>query len=155
MERANLMSAGKSCRDLDEIIASQTDTTANTGKLVVLAVSQDDERRAFADLLDEMGLRVKYASCGAEALRLLEDHPVDLLVSEFQLPDMHVWQLLGKAKEIQHLREIPTMVITDQPELATMIARVDFLARPVSIARLRHNISMALAPPYSGGKSPS
>jgi DNA-binding NtrC family response regulator len=148
------MSLGKSRRNLDEIIASQTDTAAIAGKLVVLAVSQDDERRALGDLFDEMQLRVEYARCAAEALRLLEDHPVDLLVSEFQLLDMHVWQMLGKAKEIQHLRELPTMVITDQPDLATMVARVDILTRPVSIARLRHSVWMTLTQPHNSGKSP-
>lgn len=140
-----LMDGENAKLNLDEIIASQSDTSQVAGRLVVLAVSQDDERKAFGELFVEMELEVKYATTGAETLQLLEDFPADLLVSEFQLPDMHVWQMLGKVKEIEGLRELPILVITDQTNFATTVARVEHLTRPVSIARLRHNVWVTLS----------
>jgi CheY-like chemotaxis protein len=130
--------------DLDDIIASQTDTSNIAGKLVVLAVVQDDERDAFDKLFAEMKLEVKHASTASETQQMLEDYPADLLLMDIQLPDMHGFQLLGKLREIQELHDLPIMIITNQTNFATTVAKVDYLTRPVSIARLRHNIWVAL-----------
>ena len=130
--------------NLDDIIASQSDTSPIAGKLVVLAVLQQDEREAFSNLLAEMQLEVKVASSASESLQLLEDYPAQLLIMDIQQEDMHAWPMISKIREISHLRDLPIIVITDNPNMGMTVAKVDYLTRPVSIARLRHNIWMAL-----------
>lgn len=130
---------------LDDIIASQTDTTKLNGKHIVVVVKEDDEREAFSKLFDEMNLDVKYASSAEKAIHLLEDHPSDLLIIDIDLPDMHGWQMLGKMREIEALRDLPIMVITSQTNFGMTVAKVDYIQRPISIARLRHNIWVVLS----------
>lgn len=126
--------------NLDEIIASQRDTSTTKGRQIVLAVTKDDERKAFTELFESMEIEVQYASTGSLALELLEDYDPDMLVMDLQLPDMHGWQMLSKIKEIESLRRIPIMLITNEPTLSTTVAQVEYLVRPVSIARLRHSV---------------
>lgn len=130
---------------LDDIIASQTNTSQIAGKHIVLAVRHEDERDAFGNLMEELGLEVDFAASAGEALQLLEDRPPHLLITDIELPDMHAFQMLNKVKEIESLRELPVMVLTDQTNFGMTVAKVEYLQRPISIARLRHNIWMALA----------
>ncbi|MDX1992967.1 MAG: response regulator [bacterium] len=130
--------------NLDDIIASQTNSGLIAGKRVVLVVKQDEERQAFGDLFREMQLDVKLAATGVEALRLMEDFATDLLIADIQLSDMHIFQMLSKAKEIENLRELPVLVLIDQPYFGTTVAKVSYLQRPISIARLRYNVYISL-----------
>lgn len=113
----------------------------SAGKLVIMALSNDDERQAFADLLTDMHLQVRYTASAFEALELLEDYTAQLFIMDIQLPDMHGWTLLNKIKEIEQIRNLPVLVISDQSDIGNTVAKVDYLVRPVSIARLRQSVS--------------
>lgn len=125
---------------LDELIASQADTTVTAGHQVVLALTQSEERAAFGTLFVDLKLEVKEAASGAEALELVEDYHPDLFVMDLILPDMHGYQLISKIKEIETLREMPIMIVTSEANLSMTVAKVEYMTRPVSIARLRHNV---------------
>lgn len=125
---------------LDELIASQGDTTVTAGREVVLALTEAEERTAFVELFAEMKLNVSEAGQGHDAIELLEDNPPDLLVMDMILPDMHGYQLISKVKEIEPLRDLPILIITDEVNLSLTVARAEYMTRPVSIARLRHNV---------------
>lgn len=125
---------------------SQKTQTEISGKLVILAVMHDDERQAFSDMLTTMQLRVMDAASAYEALQLLEDYDADLLIMDMQLPDMHGWQMLSKIKEIISLHHLSIIVIAEQPNtmLSNITPRVEYLHRPVSIAKLKQNVWNAL-----------
>jgi CheY-like chemotaxis protein len=112
--------------------------------LVLLVGHREDERQAFTQLVIDIGFQVGYAASGGEALEMLEDHDVALLVMDIQLPDMHGWQFLSKVKEIDMLRNLPIIVISDQSDLSNTVASVEYLRRPVSISRLRQHIEFSL-----------
>ncbi len=144
------ISIGQGQPDLRTIIASQTDTSLTEGKQVVLLVGRDDERQAIEHLCLELHMRVELASSGVDLVALLEERIPDLLVMEMRLPDMHGWELLSKLRELPGARHLPIMVIADhqmagQQSLALGVAKVDvYLVRPLSLARLRQNIWLAL-----------
>ena len=130
--------------NLNDIIASQSENTSLEGKTVVLAIPQDDERAAFTELLKSMKITIRHANSGAEAMHLLEDYPSQLLIMDIVQPDMHGWPLITKIREISTLRDLPITIIAEKAEMGMTVAKVDYLARPVSIARLRHSVWMAL-----------
>ncbi|MFW5709069.1 MAG: response regulator [Chloroflexota bacterium] len=122
--------------------ANQQDSMFDNGKpkLVVLVINQDDERVVFTQMLHDLDVAVKDAVSGGQALELLEDFNVDLLIMDIQQPDMHGWQFLAKVKEIGLLHDLPVIVIAHQPHLGPPVEQVVYMTRPVSIARLRQNI---------------
>jgi DNA-binding response OmpR family regulator len=130
--------------EVGDTAAEQGDASEFQGQIVVLALKQEDECQAFAELFANMKLEVKHAATAKEALNLLEDNSVSLLVIDIQLSDIHAWQMIGKIREIERSRDVPVIIITDQPTLGTTVAGVDYLMRPVSIARLRHNVIATL-----------
>lgn len=136
--------------DLETVIAGQTDTSITDGKCVVV-VGHLEETASIRDLCADMGMAVQVAETAAQGLELLEDVQPNLLIMDLHLPDMHGWELLGKVKEITSLRELPIIVIADpaaapdQQSFALSVAKVDvYLTKPVSTAKLRQNVWMAL-----------
>lgn len=126
--------------DLDEIIASQGDTSVTEGKVIVLAVSQQEEQEAFQKLLNQdMKITVHPASTGEEAVYLMEDHQVDLLVMDIQLADMHAWELLNRLKERINLSLLPIIIIMND-QTVIPIKNITPVFRPVSMALLRHTV---------------
>lgn len=125
---------------LDELIASQHDVSATSGRKVVLASAVTEEREAFTELLMSMKIEVFTSSRGADALALLEDVRPDLFIMDIQLPDTHGYLLLGRVREIDMFRELPVLIIADELNLSMTIAKIDYLTRPVSIARLRFTV---------------
>jgi len=45
--------------------------------------------RSLGDILDIKGFEVQTAGSGAEALKILRDHPVDILLTDVKMPDMN------------------------------------------------------------------
>jgi CheY-like chemotaxis protein len=135
--------------DLDALIASQTDTTMTQGKYAVVAVTDDSERRSIMMLLSNMQMAAVGAKTGTEALCLLEEEPVDVLIADAHLADMHAWAMLGRFREISHADHTRVIVLAD-PEaddqvFALTVAKVDvYLPKPISMAHLRQSVWSAL-----------
>ena len=111
--------------------------------LVILAVDDDDlVLTNTAGMLEELGHTVFQAASGADALRMLEQGHVDLVITDHAMPKMTGAQL---ADAIEERRPgLPVVIITgfaDLPSQATRRLRLDKpfkqadLARIVSIAR--------------------
>jgi hypothetical protein len=138
---------GAACRDegqltsvsMNEMATSRGETPETRGKVAVLAVRQEEERKALTALLRDMGMAVHVAYSGKEAILLLEDHLCDLLVLDVQLGDMHAWTMLGTLKEIINLAHLPTLVLMDEQSVSPLYS-VTPVVRPFAMARLRFMI---------------
>jgi CheY-like chemotaxis protein len=65
---------------------------------------------ALQDILDIKGFDVYSALSGADALDILRDHPVDILLTDVKMPDMDGVVLFRKAREIH--QDIITFIMT-------------------------------------------
>ena len=135
--------------DLEALIASQTDTSVTQGKYAVVACRDDYERSTFMRLLRTMEMEVVGVDTAQKALHLLEEDPVDLLVMDVRLEDMHGWAMLGKFREIDHADHTHVIVLAepgaDDQVFALTVANVDvYLHKPISMARLRQSVWSAL-----------
>lgn len=54
----------------------------------------------LAAVLDVNGFKVHKAYSGAKALEILQDHPVDILLTDVKMPDMNGVELYRKIKKI-------------------------------------------------------
>lgn len=133
--------------DLSSIIASQTDTLLTAGKRALLICQDGEARTERLQLLKDMKFIAVAAQDAQSALLLLEETPTDLLVVDTQLPDMHVWELLQKVREIVTQHKLSVVVTASEsatPNDQTFglnVAKVDaYVTQPVGLRRLRHNI---------------
>jgi CheY-like chemotaxis protein len=70
-------------------------------KTIHILVVDDDPVIAamLVEVFEAFGLEASFARTGAEALRLLEERPCDVVVSDLQMPEMtgcELWERLGR-----------------------------------------------------------
>ncbi|MDE2196674.1 MAG: sigma-54-dependent Fis family transcriptional regulator [Gammaproteobacteria bacterium] len=115
-----------------------------------LALIVDDEP-AICELLqltlDRMDVDSMAAGTLAEARRLLQSRPLDLCLTDMQLPDGSGLELVGYIQ--QHLAQVPVAVITahgnvESAVLALKSGAFDFVSKPLDIGDLRKLVSTAL-----------
>jgi two-component system chemotaxis response regulator CheY len=57
---------------------------------------------------------IKEAGDGTEAVEILRNRSFGLILSDINMPQMDGLQLLGRIKEMDHLRNIPVIMITTE-----------------------------------------
>lgn len=119
----------------------------------------DDERMlhdVVTRLLDRHGIRVTVASSGAEAIRLLGEQPFDLVLSDYQMPEMDGLELLGHVRETHPA--LPVVIITGYANVqhavrAMKAGAVDYLPKPFSTEVLVERVKRQLAKAAEGAEA--
>lgn len=103
----------------------------------VLIVDDDDlVRETLHFVLEDGGYQVYSASSGAEALRILEREPVDIVLSDIFMPGMNGFDLLRQIRE--RAPETPVILITGYGNIemvreALKQGASDFITKPYNI----------------------
>ncbi|GLY04454.1 DNA-binding response regulator [Actinoplanes sp. NBRC 101535] len=113
------------------------------GLMVVAA--DDDVRGLLASRLSLAGYAVSAAATGAEAVRMLDDRPVDLIVVDLDIPDLH--QL---ARNRPVLTDRPSVLAVAEcailetvlPELGTTVG--DYVTKPCRVTELLARVRVLL-----------
>jgi len=95
-------------------------------------------------------LDVQTASNGADALRLLQSRPIDLVLSDWNMPLMDGLELLRHIRADEKLASIPMVMVTaeaDRDRIAQAISSgvSDLLVKPYTRQRLEDKIAGALS----------
>lgn len=114
----------------------------------------DDEpasRRLLQQALRPLGFSVETCASGAEALRIVETDPVDLLVLDFEMPEMDGAEICAqlRAHARPELADLPIILLTghagESEEVRCLQAGAnDFVTKPVSVAVLEARIQTQL-----------
>lgn len=126
------------------------------GGLTVLLVDDENfSRKLVAGLLADMGApTVLEAANGEEALTILGDRAVDLIISDFNMPKIHGLELL-RAVRTGSSRAMPFAMLTGYSEkmlvdLALALDANAFLIKPVSKDGLKNRLIKMLAYVHTG-----
>ncbi len=118
-------------------------TTGACAPVSVLLV--DDEplvRVATAEMLREMGHRVVEADGGSEALALLPDPAIDIVVTDYMMPRMDGAALATRVREVAPA--LPVLLITGYTGTAVTAPDLPRLDKPFRRADLQHAIEQVL-----------
>lgn len=121
----------------------------------VLVVEDDREiRELVRRYLERAGYAVHSTPSGAEAIRLLSDSPIDLVVLDLGLPDVDGFEVLAAAREHG---DVPVTVLTARSELPDRILGLqrgadDYLTKPFSPTELVLRVQAVLH--RTGGQAP-
>lgn len=119
----------------------------SAGRILVV----DDEPMVcemFEAVLSQAGHSVTTAQSGAQALRLLEMEPFDLVITDYQMPEMN-----GSELALQIKWEHPGQRIMMITGIADILAKTGAfpigleacLSKPVQVAKLRQTVDDILA----------
>jgi two-component system chemotaxis response regulator CheY len=87
------------------------------GKRVLVVDDSSTMRKIVSRALRQAGLdfdEILEASDGQEALNLLENETVDLILSDINMPNMDGMEFLRQKKEIDSIKNIPVVMITTE-----------------------------------------
>jgi DNA-binding response OmpR family regulator len=117
----------------------------------VILVIEDDliTTHILTALLKRLRMDHVVAHTGAEALKLAADLPVDLIISDLMLPDMHGLDLIEQMIIKPWLQDIPVMFCTAEAHLKTVeralgMGAVDFVRKPINVDQMQARIERAL-----------
>ncbi len=128
---------------------------------ILLVEDQAEVRSAVRRVLQRMGHAVFEACDGGEALRSLQGHAVDLVITDINMPGMDGIELILETTE--RWPDLPVIAISGGGLLpkeslladARTLGVVTTLAKPVDVAMLQTAVADALARPRSTGPGQS
>jgi DNA-binding response OmpR family regulator len=114
--------------------------TTPTEPATILVVDDDrDSREIAARLLEKAGYRALRAASGAEALRVVDDQPVHLLLLDVMMPEMDGFAVC-EALQARGKR-IPIILLTAKDDMDTRLEGMhhgvsEFLTKPINKVEL-------------------
>lgn len=110
-------------------------------------------RKILLRVLNQTGLalgEVLEASDGREALKLMEDHDVSLVLSDVNMPNMDGLELLRTLRESAQWHDLPVVMITTEGSQARVQEAVDlgatsYVRKPFSADLLRDKLASLLS----------
>jgi CheY-like chemotaxis protein len=116
-----------------------------------LLVVDDDENNCdlLARTLQHFGYTVTIATSGTQALELIRQQPIDLVLLDVMMPEIDGFEVLQRFKQDPQLNPIPVIMLSaaaDTVSLAQCIrlGAEDYLAKPVDHTLLRARINSSL-----------
>jgi len=126
------------------------DEAATRKKASICVVDDDDfQRKLTTQLLESAGFRIRGAASGNEAIGLLTRTGADLVLMDYQMPDMNGLEVLGRLKADAQLGAIPVIMITGNSERGVVLdsrrlGAVDFLVKPFNRKSLLDKVTGVL-----------
>lgn len=122
--------------------------------LAILIVDDfETMRKVTASQLASLGLdKADMASDGADALRMLEKKRYDLVISDWNMPNMSGIDLLRNVRAHDKLKNLPFVMITAEAERSRIVEAIacgvsDLLVKPYAASRLGQAVETAMNKP--------
>src|SRR5579863_6108080 len=124
--------------------ATGTETALAVGRSVaatVLIVDDEDTTRTLCrDVAVDSGLRARTASTTEQALDILDQYPIDVLLTDLRVPQLGGIELLKRVRE--HYPQTAVIVLTQYGTIesaveATRMGAFDYLTKPFHVPELR------------------
>ncbi len=106
----------------------------------------DDElplRTVVSRLLERRGVEVTTAGDAVTAVEMMRDQPFDLILTDFQMPDMDGFELLAHVRE--HYPDTPAIMMTGHASVQHAVqamanGAVDYLPKPFAVEALAERV---------------
>ncbi len=127
---------------------------------ILVVDDERDNRELLEVILGWEGFVILMAASGEEALAIVAEQPLDLILLDVMMPGMNGYELAAKIKGGPATKSIPILIIT---ALADRDARIralsagadDFLAKPLDRAELVARVRNLLRPSRKMRTSPA
>jgi DNA-binding response OmpR family regulator len=131
--------------------ASIHSTFPSLTKQIILVIEDDLQmKNLLVLLLERSGLDVMASELGEEGLRLAQNHPVDLILSDIDLPDISGFEVCRRLKENPELRSIPVIIMSGRltegnAAQAMDLGAADYITKPCPAKEILAKVAAHLA----------
>ncbi len=123
---------------------------ATSGIARIMVVDDDpDTVTVLSRYLQREGFATVEALSGAQCLKLVADHHIDVILLDLMMPEMDGFQVARALKNNPLTAEIPIIMVTARDDIESRsegmrVGVSDFLAKPVFRRQLAHRIRAQL-----------
>ncbi len=115
------------------------------GRRVLIVDDSLSVRKYLSAFLTTRNLKVYSASNGGEALKVLEENEVDLIITDLEMPIMHGYELVSRIRASSQWKGIPIIVLTSRStgkhkEKALELGADDYIIKPFDEAGLMESL---------------
>jgi two-component system response regulator HydG len=131
-------------------VSSATDPSPERLPTAGTILVVDDEaaaRQLCSDVAVEAGLQVRTANTTEQALEILEQFPVDIVLTDLRVPEMGGLELLKRIRAT--FPQVPVVVLTQFGTIenaveATRLGATDYVTKPFHVDELRNKLERLL-----------
>lgn len=118
-------------------------------KKILIVDDCDTTRKLLSYIVRERGYKIMSASNGIEALEVLASNPVDLVLTDLNMPQMDGFELSRNIRSADAYRELPIIMVTTEAgdmdrKMGKDAGVSTFLTKPISPQRLLYEIEKLL-----------
>ena len=118
-------------------------TERGTAPTILIVDDEDSTRNLCRDVINDSGLRTRTASTTEQALEILDQWPVEILITDLRVPQLGGLELLKRVR-----RDFPhtaVLVLTQYGTIesaveATRLGAADYITKPFHIPELRSKL---------------
>jgi two-component system chemotaxis sensor kinase CheA len=116
--KSGLKLAGSGAAVMSAGAAPADEASASVRRRLLVVDDSLTTRTLVRSILETAGYDVAVAVDGADALRVLRSQPIDLVVSDLQMPNLDGFALTTEIRRDPRLRSVPVVLVTslDAPE---------------------------------------
>lgn len=116
-------------------------------KKILVVDDEEDVRETLATVLENLNYQALLAADGEEALSVIKNQRVDVILSDLYMPGMNGIELLKRVKTEK--KNIIFLMITAHPTIETAVDAIkkgayDYLTKPFHIEEVRIKLSRAM-----------
>jgi len=124
-------------------------TRKREARTILVVEDEADVQNFVSRVLELEGYHVLEAGEGDEAIKIVTENPVALVLLDLKLPGRDGWSVLLEMKSKSALSAIPVVVLTasaglPQRDKALSMGAAAYLTKPLSAARLRKAVAHIL-----------
>ena len=91
-------------------------------KQILIVDDSESIREVLVFSLENEGYQVISANDGLDALKYFDGRPIDLLLTDYHMPNMNGLELIGKVRQTDQYKYIPILVLTTENQVDLMKA---------------------------------
>ncbi|MBN1807075.1 MAG: response regulator [Sedimentisphaerales bacterium] len=100
--------------------------------------------------LDNLNIRIFEAANGIEALKILDNEPVDIVLTDLVMPEMDGFELCEEIRRRPNIRHLPVIVISTHRDAKYVVHALrcgadDYLTKPFTSALAKRIIERVLS----------
>ena len=109
---------------------------------VLIVDDEPSARETLVAMLEGQDYRLEFAKDGFQALKVLEETPVDMILLDVMMPGMDGFEVCRRIRSTPNIAEVPIVMLTALDDRASLLRGIesgadDFLSKPID----RHELS--------------
>ncbi len=118
-------------------------------KTILVVDDSRPMRTRLKQICVDLGFTAFEAADGAEALRIMAEEPIDLVLTDWNMPKMDGRQFIDTVRKLPSLKNLPIILVTTESEKAKILDSLlngakDYIVKPFNEATVKQKIYLAL-----------